>query len=67
MYSQILIFFTNKTLHHIQKQPPKVFYKNVFLELSQNSQENTWARVSFIIKLQTTVSAYSALLKKNVC
>ena len=27
--------------------------KNVFLEISQNSQENTCARVSFLIKLQT--------------
>ena len=26
--------------------------KNVFLEISQNSQENTCARVSFLIKLQ---------------
>ena len=24
--------------------------KNVFVEISQNSQENTWARVSFLIK-----------------
>ena len=36
-----------------QKQPPEVFYnKRLFLELSQNSQENTCARVSFLIKLQ---------------
>ena len=34
-----------------QKQPPEVFYK-VFLEILQNSQENTCARVSFLIKLQ---------------
>ena len=26
--------------------------KNVFLEISQNSEENTCARVSFLIKLQ---------------
>ena len=26
--------------------------KKVFLEISQNSQESTWARVSFLIKLQ---------------
>ena len=30
-----------------QKQPPKVF-----IEISQNSQENTCTRVSFLIKLQ---------------
>ena len=26
--------------------------KKVFLEISQNSQENTFARVSFLIKMQ---------------
>ena len=31
----------------IQKQPP-----GVFLEISQNFQENNCARVSFLIKLQ---------------
>ena len=29
------------------------FVKKVFLEISQNSQENTCVRVSFLIKLQT--------------
>ena len=29
-----------------------VLYKKVFLEISQNSQENTTARVSLLIKLQ---------------
>ena len=28
--------------------------KKVFLEISQNPQENTWGRVSFLIKLQTS-------------
>ena len=38
-----------------QKQPPEVFYKKkVFLEISQNSQENTCARFSFLIKLQAS-------------
>ena len=27
--------------------------EKVFLEISQNSQEHTWVRVSFLIKLQT--------------
>ena len=36
-----------------QKQSPEVFYeKKVFLEISQNSQENTCARASILIKLQ---------------
>ena len=37
----------------MQKQPPEVFYekrKKVFLKISQISQENTCARVSFFIK-----------------
>ena len=37
-----------------QKQPPEMFCKKVFLQISQNSQENTCARVSFLIKLQAT-------------
>ena len=31
---------------------PEVFCKKVFLEISQNSQENTCVAVSFLIKLQ---------------
>ena len=31
---------------------PEVFYKKVFLEISQNSQKNICARASFLIKLQ---------------
>ena len=43
------------TLSVSQKQPPEVFYiKKVFLKISQNSQENTCARVSFLIKLQAS-------------
>ena len=37
---------------NVQKQAPEVFYKKVFLKVSQNSQENTCARISFLIKLQ---------------
>ena len=36
--------------------------KKVFLEISQNSQENTYARVSFVIKLQASASNF--ILKK---
>ena len=39
-----------------QKQPPEMFCKKkVFLEITQNSQENTCVRVSFIIKFQASV------------
>ena len=34
------------------KQPPEVFYKKVFLKLSQNSHENVCVGVSVLIKLQ---------------
>ena len=35
-----------------KKQLPGVFCKKVFFKISQNSQKNTCARVSFLIKLQ---------------
>ena len=35
----------------LQKQPPEVFCKKRFLEILQNSQENTCARASILIKL----------------
>ena len=35
----------------MQKQPPDVFYKKGVPKISQNSQENTCAKVSFFIKL----------------
>ena len=39
--------------YKLQKQSPEVFcQKKVFLEISQNSQENTSAKVSFLIKLK---------------
>ena len=44
------------TQEYTEKHPPEVFCKKflemVFLEISQNSQENTYARVSFLIKLR---------------
>ena len=44
------------------KQPSEVFCKEkVFLEISQNSQENTCTRASFLIKLQ----AASNFIKKD--
>ena len=35
-----------------------VLLKKVFLEISQNSQENSCARVSFLIKLQASISNF---------
>ena len=33
----------------LQKQPPEMFFYKVFLEILQNSQENTCARDSFFL------------------
>ena len=45
-FSRYIVFFI------IRSSRLKVYCKKVFLEISQNSQENTCARVSFLIKLQ---------------
>ena len=39
-----------------------VLYKKVFLKISQNSQENTSPRISFVIKMQA--EAYSFIKKR---
>ena len=46
---KVVIF---KSTWVFQKQPPGVFFKKLFLEISQNSQQNTCAKVSSLIKLQ---------------
>ena len=43
----------------------EVFVKKVFLEISENSQENTCVRVSFLVKLQTFMRP-ATLLKKRL-
>ena len=40
----------------------EVFYKKGFLEIMQNSQKNTWARVSFSIKLQAATSSLPLIM-----
>ena len=42
-------FYYRNGSFKLQKQPPEVF-----LKIPQNSQENTYARVSFLIKLQVS-------------
>ena len=47
-------YFSKKliTSIHVQKQPPEVFFKKrVLLEISQNLQENTCAKVFFFNKV----------------
>ena len=43
-----------------------VLSKKVFLKISQNSQENSCARLSFLIKLQVLGLRPAALLKKKL-
>ena len=38
--------------------------KKVFLKISQNSQQNTCARVSFLIKLQVSETGFLTFLTK---
>ena len=42
-----------------------VLSEKVFLEISQNSWENTYSRISFLIKLQTLRLWLATLLKKS--
>ena len=44
----------SNSLFNLQEQPPGVLCKKVFLEISQNSQEKTCARVLFLLKLQAS-------------
>ena len=43
---------SNKIINRSSR--PEVFSEKAFLEISQNSQENTCARASFLTKLQTS-------------
>ena len=42
----------SSSIHSGEAVVPRCSVKKVFLEISQNSQENTCARDSFLIKLQ---------------
>ena len=41
--------------------------KKVFLEISQNSQENTFARVSFLIKLTFLIKTLAQVFSFEFC
>ena len=46
----------------------RCYAKKVFLEISQNSQENICARESFLIKLQVSASACNFIKKEtDIC
>ena len=41
-------------VYYLEAVAQTCFVKKVFLEISQNSQENTFARVSILTKLQSS-------------
>ena len=49
--SELLIYAVNLVLG-TEEAARSVLWKKMFLEISHNSQENTCAKVSFLIKLQ---------------
>ena len=69
----LLILFAAIVVFYLQKQPPEVFYikrccSYFFQEyenISQKSQKNTCARVSFLIKLQASCRNHSFLPNGN--
>ena len=48
--------FTEKTFTNLEAVVRRCSVKMVLLEISQNSQENTCARVSFLIKLHNFIN-----------
>ena len=52
MKSSVGILKPVKVMMNVKSSRPEVSIKKVFLKTLQNSQENTCARVSFLIKLQ---------------
>ena len=57
---------TLKCYQHSEAVVPRCSVKKVFLEISQNSQEKTCTRVSFLIKLQASGLRPATLLKKRL-
>ena len=51
---------------HTEAASRGVLYENMFFKFSQNSQENTCARVSFLIKLQALGLRPGTLLTKRL-
>ena len=51
-YSKFVLNYTKSYIRPAEAVVQRCSVKTVFLEISQNSQENTCARFSFLIKLQ---------------
>ena len=64
----MLQLFNNnrETMLHAEAVVQSCSVKKVFLEISQNSQENACSRVSFLIKLQASGLSPTTLLKKRL-
>ena len=66
-FSNLIFLSLEAYFSYLQKQPPEVFCKKkVFLEISQISQENTCARVSFLIKAQVFSCEFGEISKKHL-
>ena len=58
--------FQNVTFETIEAVVQRCSVKKMFLEISQNSQENLCSRVSFLIKLQASGHRPATLSKKRL-
>ena len=60
VYNKILTInnTSRNEVEHTKATVQRCSVKKVFLEISQNSQENTCARASFLIKLQAATFFY---------
>ena len=72
MWNRVQRTYNVRRIYNIEKHPPEVFYKKkVVLKISQNSQENTCARVSFLIKTKTLAQVFPCefceILKNAFC
>ena len=65
-YLSCTVKFFNSSLIYGEAIVQRCSVKKVFLEISKNSQENTCARVSFLIKLQAFGLRPATLLKKRL-
>ena len=64
--SIIMIYVNCSSIPSSEAATIGVLWKKVFLEISQNSQENTCARVSLLIKLQALGLRPATLLEKRL-
>ena len=65
-YFSMKKFYLKNTFLTAEAVVRRCSIKKVFLEISQNLQENTYARVSFLMKLQASGLTPATLLKKTL-